>query len=434
MIKIFKILFYFLLSLGCLQNANAADIRPMIHGTGSYRTVVIEGLIEKGDFERFINIVKENQGEISGIYIFSPGGDFDEAMKIGRAVRALELSSMVPMRDASDNASCEKDGLSISPIPKNIKNCTCASACFFIHIGGVHRGGTFLAVHRPYFEKGDFGKLSEQDAKREFDALQDRAHKYMSEMSVPAYIQEDVLGTSSDNRLILDEKTVKTHFWGELPYIHEWKKNKCSVFSDNESIRMELYGQQILNGSYKKLSDAEQNDFESLKAKQEKEQSCALELNQERRTAAYEKFFGAKPNNANSHNFSKWSEATKYLGMNFYDILSEEKFEESEFRTKFVQVTSLQRAATAQAPFIHLSDSPERLRTVSSVSLASPPHPTDDFLEKLLQSLKAVWGEPLKKNDDDQWFWDRGKFTAKLQKIVSAEGPAWTLKIEAKDL
>lgn len=434
MIKIFRILFYFLLSLGWLQSASAADIRPMIHGTGSYRAVVIEGLIEKGDFERFINIVKENQGEISGVYIFSPGGNFDESMKIGRAVRALELSSMVPMRDASDNASCEKDGLSISPIPNSVKNCTCASACFFIHIGGVHRGGTFLAVHRPYFEKGDFGKLSEQDAKREFDALQDRAHKYMSEMGVPAHIQEDVLGTSSDNILILDEKTVKIHFWGELPYIHEWKKNKCSVLSDKESIRMESYGQAILNGSYEKFSDAEQNDFESLKAKQEKEWNCALELNQERRTSAYEKFFGAKPNNANSHNFSKWSEATKYLGMNFYDILSEEKFEESEFRTKLVQVTSLQRAATAQAPFIHLSDSPERLRTVSSVLLASPPHPTDDFLHKLLQSLTAAWGEPLKKNDDDQWGWDKEKFTAKLQKIVSAEGPAWTLKIEEKNL
>src|SRR5208282_1914877 len=76
----------------CLANqATAADIRPLIYDTGEYREVVIEGTIEAGDFEKFIKIIRDNEGQISMVYIFSAGGDFYEAMKIGRAMRALEL-------------------------------------------------------------------------------------------------------------------------------------------------------------------------------------------------------------------------------------------------------------------------------------------------------------------------------------------------------
>ncbi len=186
--------------------ASAADIRPLVHGSGSYRELVIEGTIESGDFEKFVKIIRDNQGQISTVYIFSPGGDFYEAMKIGRAMRSLELSSMVPMRDSSGRPSCGDGGF--GPKPNDPKNCTCASAGFFIHIGGVHRGGTFLAVHRPYFEKGKFGKLLEEDAKKAFATLQDSARDYMLEMGIPKHIQEDVLGTPSERALILDEKTV----------------------------------------------------------------------------------------------------------------------------------------------------------------------------------------------------------------------------------
>ena len=142
------------------------------------------------------------------------------------------------MRDLSGRPTCDDEPFSQ---PTDKKNCTCASACFFIHIGATHKGGTFLAVHRPYFEKGEFGNLPEAEAKKAFDALQDSARDYMLEMGVPKHIQEDVLGTPSDRALILDEKTIKTYFWGGLPYLDEWKKNKCSRLSNQESKRMRIY-------------------------------------------------------------------------------------------------------------------------------------------------------------------------------------------------
>jgi hypothetical protein len=119
--------------------ASAADIRPFISDSGSYRAIVIEGNIEPGDFETFVRIAKENQGKVSGVYIFSPGGDFYEAMKIGRAMRALELSSQVPMRGPAGRPVCENDGF--GPKPKSPNNCTCASAGFFITLAQSTEAG-----------------------------------------------------------------------------------------------------------------------------------------------------------------------------------------------------------------------------------------------------------------------------------------------------
>lgn len=419
--------------------ANAADIRPIIHGGGSYREIVIEGIIESGDFEKFIEIIRDNQGRISTVWIFSPGGDFDEAMKIGRGMRALELASISgPERDSAGRLSC--DGMFGFPEPKDPRNCTCASACFFIHIGGVSRGGKFLAVHRPYFEKGRFGELTEEGAKKEFDALQNRARAYMFEMGVPKHIQEDVLGTPSERALILDEKTVETYFFGGLPYRHEWVKNKCSRLSDEETRRKENYSSRIVsarNTIDAVLSRAELEDLAALQKKQKEERDCAGPINEQRRAAAYEKYFRVKPSDYAHHNFSKWSEASKYLGRSLDDILNEEKFEDDKSQTYgaggryLVRVIS--RAATANAPMIHLHDSHWKKRVVTSVSLTSPPNPSPEFTQRLVKSLDDAWGKQSGGNGTTEWLWDKKEFSARLVKEPkAADGAFVSLRISEK--
>lgn len=419
--------------LAILQTAvaTAADIRPLISYSGSYRVIVIEGNIEPGDFETFIRIAKENQGQISGVYLFSPGGDFYEAMKIGSAMRALELSSQVPMRSESGRPICDDDVLS-SPKPKTANNCTCASACFFIHIGAIHRGGTFLAVHRPYFEKGKFGELSQADAQKYFEALQESARTYMEEMGVPKHIQEDVLGTPSERALVLDDKTIKTYFWLELPYRHEWKKNRCSKLSESEAQRAEDYSRRLLKAestSDAVLSKAEWSDLSSLQKKQDEESRCDIEIEKQSRIDAYARYFGVAPNDYAEHNFTNWSGATKYLGRRFYELLGDERFDEDEFSG----LSFLARAATANSPAIHLSDSRTNPKVVTRVSVVSTPNPSSEFSQHLIRSLESAWGKRSGGNGNTEWLWDKKDFSAKLSyESASAEGPYLGLVIESQ--
>lgn len=411
----------------------AADIRPHIGGTGSFRIIVIEGDISPGDFDTFLRIAKENQGRISGVYLFTTGGDFYEAMKIGRALRALELSSQVPMRDSKGHPSCEDElGLGIYPTPKNPTNCTCASAGFFIHIGAIHRGGTYLAVHRPYFVKGKFGELSQNDAQKTFEKLQDSARSYMHEMGVPKHIQEDVLGTPSERALVLDDKSVKTYFWLELPYRHEWKKNRCTKLSEPERQRLRSLSLRLLrakSSSDSDLSKAEWSDLHSLREMEDEEKRCDIAIEAKSRIEAYERYFGIKPNDYSGHNFDKWGSATKYLGRQFYELLSEERFEEG----KLAGSSFLERNATANAPAYSLSDSRFKPKVVAWISLVSAPNPSPEFTQRLVQSLEGTWGKRSSGNGITDWHWERSDFSAKLSyQPVSAQGSYLSLLIDSK--
>ncbi len=232
-------------------DASAADIRVEAGEAGSQPAVAIEGQITAGDFDTFIRLVKEHQGTLADVYLFSSGGDFTEAMKIGRAMRALELSSRVAARTATGRPSCSgSPGLE----PADEANCTCASACFFIHVAATHRSGDYLAVHRPYFPVGAFGRLSQGDAMKTFDALQRLAAEYMDDMGVPQHIQDDILGTPSDRTL----------------------------------------SERLAGGSTADARAAEQKPTEvrNLEARRGEELECVLALQHESRRAAYDKYFG----------------------------------------------------------------------------------------------------------------------------------------------
>ncbi len=218
---------------------------------GGLKSIVIEGEIIKGDYERFIKRIKYHNGKISKVYIFSPGGNFSEAVKIGRAIRKLELTTVVPSQSEDGQALC--DPLKI--FPKDY-NCICAGSCFFIFIGGVNRAGGYIVVHQPYVDKNEFGKLSEEDARKKFIASQKLAREYMQEMGVPKQIQDKILGTRPERAMKLDYKTVRTYFHGDIPSRHKWRQAKCSGLKDEEKIR-----------------------------------DCYVAVDKERRLAAYEKFF-----------------------------------------------------------------------------------------------------------------------------------------------
>ena len=139
-----RVFIAFSLAIVFCTGSHAAEMRLLVR-TGDYRSLVIEGEIESGDYEHFLKAVKDNQGKLADVYLLSPGGDFVEAMKIGRALRALEMRSGVPGRNSAGQPDCS-DSISASMgyVPRNPANCTAASAAFFIHVGAVERACLYL--------------------------------------------------------------------------------------------------------------------------------------------------------------------------------------------------------------------------------------------------------------------------------------------------
>lgn len=303
-----KYLFLIFISTFIANNVHAADIWTHMAKSGRMGFVVIEGEVEPGDFKKFQSAVFDGNGKITGIYVYSSGGDFYEAMKIGIAVRELGLSSGVPMKEVDDTPFCPEDTLGVTPSPRNPKNCICASAGFFIHVAGVHRSGNYLAVHRPFFKKGRYGKLSETEAKSLYSKLQSDARSYMESMDIPLHVQEDVMSTSSDEVLVLNEDIVKKYFWGALPYRDEWLRNKCSLMSLNERIVLKKYAKRMMTFARKYgssnisshrdmgFTDVEWNEYLKFRDKEDEEIKCKSGGEKIARKIAFEKYFDIKIN------------------------------------------------------------------------------------------------------------------------------------------
>ena len=405
-------------------SSQAAEMRLLVRT--DYRSLVIEGPIESGDYEHFLKIVRDNQGKLADVYLFSPGGDFAEAMKIGRALRALEMGSVVPGRNSQGQPDCSGP-FSLGRAPHNPANCTAASAAFFIHVGAIERSGLYLVVHRPYIAPEQFAKLTESQAQAAFDALQHDARAYMTEMGVPAQVQELVMSTPPDKGVVLDDKTVSAYFVGDLPYQEEWRHAKCSQLSPAESQRLEVLAEKLVSPIG--LTPAESSEYYPMQAKRDREMECQSALRVENRMAAYERFFGSAPSDVANHNFSKWTDLPRYLGRTFEDISSEEPFTTS---APEMGITSLYREETATSPAMVLLDSPSRKRYVVE-AVSNQIDPSAAFIERVRTSLTAGWGEPSSSDTPSKWAWNKKNFTATLTLEKRGSGHLLSLKVESSN-
>jgi len=399
--------------------ASSAEFREAAAGTD--RQLVIEGEIETGDFQKFLDAIKKNQGQISTVWIFSQGGDFQEAMKIGRAMRALELASMVPTRNKFGKPQCDSEVAH----PSNPAYCIAASAGFLMHIGGVWRGGSYIIVHRPYFERKNFRELSEAQAQVKFAALQAEAASYMSEMGVPAQIQEQVLATPSDGRFVLDEATVKTWFWGDLPARHEWLVAKCSGMSHGDRTKLDLLRNRLSGKVGNDFTSQEEADLKRLDQLDLQEESCRIPLTESSRIAAYERYFQVKANVDAGRQFGAWVSAANDLGLDFSDIIEKNGFVEKPFPDR----SCLERAATAHSPMVMEFDGPRAVGVVSKISVFSAPNPSKQYEAQLLDALNKSWGTS-KASHGLPMVWQRDAFVATLSHQDSAEGESLVLQIE----
>lgn len=180
---------------------------------------------------------------------------------------------------------------------------------------------------------------------------------------------------------------------------------------------MRIYSSRIISSKptgTAELSKEEWADLGTLQKKQGEESKCQIAIDSQNRVAAYEKYFHVKTSDTANYNFSKWSSATDYLGRHYYELMSEEKFDEDKTMSAATDLSFLERPATA------------------SVDLISPPNPSQEFNQRVVAILEAAWGKRSVSNGSSEWQWISDKFAAKLESRASGEGQILSLSIRAK--
>jgi hypothetical protein len=271
--------------LAFASDVHAADIR-LFHQRGDSpdsQKIVIEGRIQPGDYEKFVATAKEASGYIEEVFLYTPGGDFVEGMKIGRAMRALRLSARAPLTRECEGESLEfmlKEGFLMDP-----HNCVCASAGFFMLAGAVFRSGDEIYVHRPFLQPERLAGLSGTQASEVAGLLKKESENYLKDMGLPQSIVDYVWSIPGKDAVKLSPEIRSKYFSLFISEYQDWYNARCP----------------------------------------EDTLACATKLNMQLQAEGYKTFFGTAPNvfsrllaweafQVKAHPYRLWVDARSFLG------------------------------------------------------------------------------------------------------------------------
>jgi hypothetical protein len=162
----------------------------------SQSQVILVGQIVPGDFDRFANLLRRSTTNIDSVDVVSPGGNVQEALKIGRLIRSLSFQVNAP---SSEAFAPEAHALMCGDAARlnSSVGCSCASACFLIWTAGVMRSGDEVYIHRIAFDKRFYGSLSPTAAHLKYEGGLQEVHTYLREMEIPDSIYESMVNMPS---------------------------------------------------------------------------------------------------------------------------------------------------------------------------------------------------------------------------------------------
>lgn len=202
------------------KGATSAEI-SVIPFSQSKNFILIQGEIEKGDYEKFVNVVLEAGSNPFSVYIASNGGDASVAMEIGTLIRALKFKTQVPQNFSDDGAYCEPY------LPIADSNCQCLSSCVLIYLAGIHRFGNHLGIHRTFVKHEYLRDLPMDDAKFYSHKISKTLDDYLTKMGAPKSLVEKIESISSEDIELLDIDFIDRYLDGYAKDYQEWVLAKC---------------------------------------------------------------------------------------------------------------------------------------------------------------------------------------------------------------
>jgi hypothetical protein len=224
-----KVLPIFLAALTLLGAAPSKALEePKIAGG----VLILEGKIDAGDYNTLRKFLSDKStfDKISGgVFLASPGGNLQEAAKIGSLIRSLGLSTSAP----SGPPTGRKLGESRIR-PENLRNPNdylCTSACFLLFVAGIYRDLNWsgrLGIHRPTSLTIDLKKPSESQ-----QALFDeRAHRaveaYLRAMNVRIKYLDLMFSTPSSDVRWITQDELDADLQGFIPELKDEAAARCA--------------------------------------------------------------------------------------------------------------------------------------------------------------------------------------------------------------
>lgn len=199
--------------------------------------LVLEGKIGPGDYDKLRKFLgqKSNFDKISGgVFLASPGGSITQAMKMGRLIHNLRLATDAP---SGPQTGIPKFGQSVIT-PGNLKdpkaNYLCASACFFVYVGGVYRNLNWvgrLGVHQPIQLESNAKKLTVDETLNLNWEVRTIVKNYLKDMDVPEKYVDIIYSTPPNEVRWISQNEFDADFGGFIPEMKNLLKSKCGVQS-----------------------------------------------------------------------------------------------------------------------------------------------------------------------------------------------------------
>jgi hypothetical protein len=266
-----------------------------------YRGVlVLEGKIVPGDYDKLHKFLstKSNYDKINGgVFLASPGGYMDEAMKIGRLIRTLRLSTDAPSGPPLSIAKFGESLIHANDLVNPKDNYSCTSACFFVYVSGIYRNLNWagrLGVHRPtQFES--IAKASSGDAASKSTAwfVREMVKNYLKEMSVPDKYVDLVFSAAPNEIRLITQSEFDSDLRGFIPELRDWVGAKCDPHTGTGKIISDVL--ETRSPLPKNARTSEEEKIFSVSAKQSSEiVKCWMQVKTELPIEAWHKVFFGK--------------------------------------------------------------------------------------------------------------------------------------------
>src|SRR5690242_174495 len=226
----------FVLSLALDTTAQAIEELKVYRGV-----LLIEGKIVPGDYDKFRNFLgnRSNFDKISnGVFLASPGGSINDAMRMGRLIRALRLSTDAPSGSPTGSPKFGQSVITPNNLVDQKANYLCTSACFLVYVGGAYRYPTWagrLGVHRPVQLESNAKKLDVDQTLNLNWRIRQMVKNYLVEMDVPEKYVDLIYSVSPNELHLITQNEFDSDLKGFSPKLKQLIGAKCGQGPMNQS-------------------------------------------------------------------------------------------------------------------------------------------------------------------------------------------------------